>query len=827
MLRPAGARLAAVLAVFVLAACSGNAPPAAEELDALACDELGFPCSWADVSDEAFDASMRLLDDAGDALGAGEDPTEVAARLAADEAVVAATHDETGVQFRVDGAPPVVAFAPAASPLYNAVETLAAAGDLPLLAAYSDSGGPEVVAATYGTTRQADLRPRSALVIRPWEQFDLDTLRALMVRNGLLEPDEEPDWDQLRGRFDGTASVLRASEHLNVVEDSSVEAFAAFRDHDLVLIQTHSSTFGSKKGCDPAKGHVCGPVLGGPVLAPAESGPGEALEAIKFQQLDRLPAGATVGKIFDMWTVAFTPDYFAQQYGTRPHRAVLIINACKTGDESIPVTGLTAAIGDAGSHSTFAWTNAIDAIAADATTAVLAGLLVDDALPAELAMRVIERSPSLVGHLVGGREQARLIRLGSDRRVRDAATVQDRGARMEPGAVIQVDGDPGDGKDDVIRTLSIRVDGALVADNEGTVLRWWLKGRHGKPIEVERPFTSGTAKVQDVSDEEDDTDTWRDQVLTFERLDLEFDLERDDLVCCREHTLIVELENGDGEVARHQITPVFLRHETVEVLDPEFGQPLTSGDRVAIAGKARDGLFESYPLIVSLENFDASEIEGLVLEVLVNGDDVSIPASRWKRVGDGRYRVELIRPLHDFTDDEESIVVEAWVELPERGEIRHTIDPLILELPKSRACDTLSGADMTAVFGRSFAAPTTMEFGFIADSICMWEGERDYVQISMHPEGSAEIVRGRVRDGDPASVDGFGDAAVYDTALADPPSGIETDGEMNWTNSVNLSVALGDHMAIIHVQGNIVVEEGVDRLLARLADLVRLLRSDD
>ena len=823
--------LVLVLAMVVVG-CTGSSDGGTESADVrLDCRDHGIPCAWEGVEDAAFTATMALLDQAGTALDAGDDPAAVAAGLRDAPDVVAVAHDATGVQFRVEGAPVVVAHAPLASPLYNALEALARDGGLTQAAgpAAPEAGlgaSEAVVAATYGTTRAPDIRPRSALLIRPWESFDLETLHRIMEAKGLVDRGTEPDWDALLERVDGTAQVFRESEHFTVTRDDSVEAFASFGSHDVVIIETHSSTFGASRGCDPAAGHVCGPVLGGPVLAEA-SEDDDPYVALQFAQLERLPVGATVGRIFDQWTVAFTADYFRHQYrDQRPLDTILFLNACKTGGEDIPVTGLTSAIAgtDTGGEggAVFAWTNAIDAIEADTTTSVVAQLLVDDALPAATAMDIVDRDPGLREHLVGGVESARLFRLGDDVRARDAIRVEGRGVTMEPGAVIQVVGEPEDGNDDVIAALTLRVEGVLVDEWDTAVLRWQLPVRHGEPIEVVAPFSGAGAAVQDVSDPEDDTGRWQDLLVTFTNLDLEFDLERDDLVCCREHTLVVELEDGDGEVTRHEIAPVFLRQEVVEVLDPEFGQPLAAGDRVLLDGAARDGVDEVYPLVVSIDHVDREQLDAMSLTVIVADQVLDFPSSTWEEVEEGRYRVERSVPLHDFDAAEEVILVDARLDLPERGNVVHQVDPLVLELDEREvsACDLFTDGEVTSALGRPFGEPAPT----LLRNTCRWAAARSNLLVSVWTPAEGEVLASVHDELVDLQVTGIGERAYYEVAKAQPPSGTRgDDGVMSWTNHVNLHVEVNARWFTIQVGGNIVVEDGTDVILVGLAQMVELI----
>ncbi len=839
-----------------LPACSSD-EAAAPLRDDLVCVQAGIPCSWADVPDETARLAMDLLDDVSDqvAVSDGLDDLEaLAAELEANADVDFALADETGLQFRVEGAPVMVAHAPIASPFYVALAELAAAGDLATALAADDEQpdvpSPEstgaaadaVVASSFEVTRAPDLRPRSALLLRPYQDYDIEGVVDRLVHDRTITEEQRRlvDRDALLRRIDATASVFRDSDRYTLGESGLLQDWLTFRDQDVVIINTHSSTWAGNRDCDEAQGHVCGPVLGAENLGTAgqDAERDEALEAEMFARFDTFPPGATIGRIFDQWTIGVTPDFFRQQYGDAPLDLIVILNACKTGDESIPVTGLTSAVaalgdgGAAGTGSVFAWDNASDVISADVATSQLAHYLVEDALPADLAYDLIKAEPELVEHQFGQgplRETSRLLHLGRSIRARDAVEARQFGAQMQPGAVIAVDGEAGDGTNDTIREFVVRLEGVLVDDEADVTLTWQLEGRHAAPQVLAEGLSSTSGTVVDVSDPDDDTDRWVDVDLVFTDLDLGFDLEDEDLVCCREQTLVVEVATGDGEESRHEITPVFLRQGTVEVLDPEFGQPLESEDHVLLDGEVGDGEAEIFPLIVNLEDIPSDEVDRLELVVVIGDEELRIPSGEWRlRDEEGQYRVERDVDLGDFDEPERSVVVRASVELPDRGSIVHVVDPLVLELDEVIGCPPVSGVEMTRALGVEFGDPENLGdifgAGLLYDAFCEWTGDLSYVQIAVFSRGSAAATRANVEEGAPTAVEGFDDAAMYDVQSATPPSGIEIDGVMHWSNFVNLVVAVGDRQLNIHVQGNLVVDAGVDGLLARLQGLVGLLR---
>lgn len=859
----------AVVVAIVGAACSslpgsGNedlpadgdeadAQPAMEPLD---CEELGFPCSWADTTRQARERTGELLAQAGLALGDGQDPFDVAAALEDEDGVVAVLADQTGVQVRVEGAPPVVAWSPLTHPLASA---MAFAGNRSELGADHPAnidvlstgvgavgaGGTLVAAGTvlpYEPPRDPDVRPRSALLVRPWEAYD-----ASMVR-GQLSPDQLPQdfvpdariLDEFAiGR---TVRVLERSPYVDLVRATSDAAFSQFDAHDLVVIQTHGATFDSSKNCHPERGHVCGQVLGGYPLGihdPADT-TSEFLE-VAFRDLERLPAGATIGYMVNHWAVGYTPDFFRQEYAGGALDAIVIINACNsaaTEDGESVLQGLSSTAGDTAGPAVFGWTDFIDAVIADVTTAVLTDLLVNQGVSAEMAMAAIDQVPELREHLLPGDpedDEPRLVHAGRDLRARDVVTAQDDGTEMEPGAVLLVEGTPEDGTNDRIKELVLRIDGVPDDQHDDIELTWQFPARQPAPVEVENPLRSGEGlRVREVPREDDGPTlwpvTWKSYELTFTDLDLEFDVTREELQRQFGHELVVEVRAGDGEPSRHSIEPVHLRQGLVEVLDPEFGQPLEVDERVVIDGAVADGQPESFPLVVSLDQMDDELVPQLVLEVDIGGATLSVPGTQWQQVEEGRYRVDRPMELFDVPQDEYEVPVRAWVDVPELGTVEFDADPVVLVLGAG-GCARLLPMNVSAEMGRNFAGPVDLGAeSFFFEGICRYEAERSFVDISL-VDGPDEVtaLRARVDGGNDTAVSGFGDAATYDLTSGNAlnPSSIEVDGEPQYSNFVNLVVALDDGtLATIHVQGNIVIEEGPESgLLTRLRGLVEALRA--
>lgn len=701
---------------------TGRGEAAGVPLD-LRCEALGYPCSWSRAGEEAFHRSVELLDRAAEGLRGGGDPGRVAAELADEDDVVAVNHDATGVIFRVDGAPPVVAHAPAASPMFNGLVELARRGELPTLSAEaaSPTAGAERrgVAARDVPVRRAGIgpppglwaglaagvglaapapserfpgrdrtpqehpvdfeplqpagvRPRSALLVRPFEAKDARDLMGALRERGDLEWEGGIDWDAYASRLTRTEAVIRGNaEHYTLHRDHSVAAFQSFAAHDLVLLETHSSDFDCEEGRE-----ICGEVIGGPKI---EATHVETRE-LAYRDVAELPDGATIGQIFDQWRVAFTADFFASAYGrsgAEPEGTILIVNACKTGPDEVagPTSALIAAFG--GTGAVFAWNETINGVDADELTARLVRNLVDWGIRTGDAYD--ELGSEDITHEAGGK-QATFVWSGREIRARDVITVVVDGRPLESGDHIPVRGEPEDGKDDVIPEIAFRVDGVTEKERDAAILTWQLPRHHDEPIELEKSLSD----ARDVTRDREDV-RWRDWLLEIEDLDLGFDLERADLVCCREHRLIAELKTGRTRPARHDVEPVFLRQETVEVLHPELGRPLASGETVEVDGEAKDGTPEAYPLVARVDHLDSDRLDEYRLAVRVHDTELERGIDELTRTGEGTYELNEPVELYDFPDREEQIVIQA--ELTRQGEAVGDVAIDSLGLVLDLSCD--------------------------------------------------------------------------------------------------------------------------------------------
>jgi hypothetical protein len=867
-----------VISALVFAACSVDDGEAAAPSESLDCEVLGFPCSWDEVPEDLREQTAELLLHAGQALDRGEEPREVADELRERPGVASAIASSTGVQIRMEGAPPVVAFETFTHPVASAIRSVATdagtagSGTPPSLAQTTrgaSGAGPIVAAAhwpsplaidahppigkvradvlpiaasadsgprSYEPTRDPDLRPRSALIIRPWDSIDVQGMFLGLQSIGQLPPgvNSPDDLDLNLVGLGAAAAILNESPYISVSRAQTDAAFSEFGNHDLVYLQTHSSAFRRDDGCHSDQGHICGSVVGGFPLQPVEVTSVSPLQDQMFLPDASLPPGATIGHVMGWWTVAYTPDFFRQVYGGGRLDAIVVMNSCNSAAEDGVFEGLASTASASAGPGVFGWTDYIDAIKADRSAAVLFDLLVNKAVTTHAAIGAIGAVPEYREHVTAEGDSPQLVFAGRDVRVRDAVEILDDGFPMEPGAVLQVVGTPEDGQDDLIETLTLRIDGVVPGEENDAILTWQLVGRHDAPIRIERPFESREGlDVTEIEPElpfgQLDPSRWSAYLVTLTDLDLEFDVTRDDVVRFRQQHLRVELSiEGGSDPSRHEIIPVYLRQGYVEVVDPELGQPLQAEQRIAINGSSGDGVPEEFPLVVNLDNLDDSLVADLILEVRLGDTVLTIPGAQWERIDEGRYQVVRSVELFDFDEDEVPLRIEAVVEVPEIGPIEFAADPVIVELAPV-GCDYLDSFQMSQAMGRPFSEPEDLsEFGPMFAGMCRWSAERSTVDISLVGVRAVDRLRTAVESGEVAGVDGFGDAAAYDlvTGNALNPSGIEKDGEMQYNNFVNLFVVIDDSTyATIHVSGNIVIEEGPESgLLTRLQRLVDALR---
>ncbi len=822
----AGGLAAGVCLALAAVACSSgeatvDATPSVDDDDGsveLTCERAGYPCSWDDVPEAVFATTVELLTDAGSALADGATPEEVAATLDEHPDVATVRSDRSGVIFRLDGAPPVVAETDDASAVRLGADSFLdglGAPAPPTATPTSTSAAPgSVVAATYEPPRRRHDRPRTAVVIEPFRDVDRMFLEVGLHNSGNLPLDEEITEEVFAAHVGRTEAALRASDHVDVTVDHGFDVFTRFDEFDLVVLSTHSSDFSGKEDCGTDPGDLCQQVLGGPVIAREKNEHSADFLDAMYRQIVGRPPGTTIGLLDEVFYIALTEDFFSSVYGPRGIDAIVILNACHPGgrtasDSLFDVMAGTASGDPAG--TLFAWSDYVDGVRADEATAALARLLVDDGLMTSEAMEVIE-DLGLDRHVAttdsDTPDRPVLRRHGRDLRARDVVTAETAGAELTPGATIAVKGEPDDGRTDVIRELTFLVEGVARGEEGDAVLTWQLPVRQAEPVTIRRPFESATGRTVEVVEERDQ---WRAFRIHLTNLDLEFDLTREDLVCCLEHRLVVEITDGAGAPSRHEVDPVFLREETVEVLDPDLGRPLADGDRVALDGAPRDGTAEVYPLLVRMDHLDERDVAAMTLDVTVGDTPVRIPSSQWDEVGDGTYEATRDVVLYDFPDDEEEVPVVATLRLPE-GTVEQSLDPVVLELAPT--CAGLASTELVnASLGTDFDPPIDV------GGDCRWADDLSTFHLRLMPPATWPSMELLWASNDGWQVPGTGTRAFYDDGggPANDASSTGADGRTSWSAFRTLTVETHEQWIQLQATGNLAHESDVRARLVALA----------
>jgi len=89
-------------------------PSADSGNEEMRCQEMGYPCSYAEADQERVDRSFAVMDLADKIYAANGNAVAVAQRLKEEPDVVELYYDERGVWYRVEGAPPMVFLHPEA-----------------------------------------------------------------------------------------------------------------------------------------------------------------------------------------------------------------------------------------------------------------------------------------------------------------------------------------------------------------------------------------------------------------------------------------------------------------------------------------------------------------------------------------------------------------------------------------------------------------------------------------------------------------------------------------------------------------------------------------
>ena len=658
------------------------------------CVEFDYPCDWRDADPEVLIDTLRLLDDVADALATGESVEDVATRLQSTDGVVAVNWVEEGVIFRRQGGLPVTAFTESASPVASAdasdagASTLAFSPDA-VRVALPKAASPAILAqsaseSSYEPTRAPDIRPRQVMVLSPTRSADLAATAAANSAEGLAAPSGPPT---------ETRDTFSSSEDFEMLDLPDEQAhpghWANMASFDAVVIETHGAYYDCRDD-----GSVCGLFLAGPLAGPYLEALGLTEEQAEedFDSDDPQIAyqdfgGFTFARISidDRIHISFDDDFFHQLPGSGVGRNIVIVNACKMGEEQVSTTALASNI--AGSRgAVFSWDRGIPRASSDAVTAILAELLIEGADPDAAVEQM--RQDGLNTALYRGIE-ARLLLYhepGVSLRARDVVVTYVDGTVAQPGATIAAKGRPEDGRNDRISGVEIRIDGVNWTDRDSTTVEIRVDGQ---PIKVVQDGNETISPALNDSTENGSTSgTWERHVIDLENAILPFDLTREDVTQGRGHIWEVTVQGSTGGPSIHKIEPVIFRLGSVRILNPNNTAPLEPNDQVFIDGEAGDGESETYQLIVRVEHLDESaDPAAYEVEVSFDGNEEVLALTEFESLGDGAYRYVREVDLGDLQMRENPVPLAAKLILASDGEVE-TVDevdatPIVLVLEDS------------------------------------------------------------------------------------------------------------------------------------------------
>ena len=109
--------------------------------------------------------------------------------------------------------------------------------------------------------------------------------------------------------------------------------------------------------------------------------------------------------------------------------------------------------------------------------------------------------------------------------------------------------------------------------------------------------------------------------------------------------------------------------DIVTLLEPETGQPLAAESQIPIDGQPRDGEEDGAPYLVQVDGVPERDAERAILHVAVDGVEAEPqPVASGERNERDEWRVSGHVPLGFDFEEDMTVSVRAWVELPSGGE---------------------------------------------------------------------------------------------------------------------------------------------------------------
>jgi hypothetical protein len=419
--------------MIVLAGCSPApdppTPPGPSE--ELACEVNDYPCTLGEVSDAVLDRSDELLADVKTMVEAGTNFSEALAWISDQDGVVQARADDSGVYFRVDGGVPTWLLAPQDRSL-NALHPQGVVGR--------------------GTPRDADAPKKNAIVIAPftwqWGPNDpsnnvINTLRRIGDYKDRLQ-------DRVEVRQNNVVPPLPTVAQPST-GNVKVSDFMGWEAYDVIYVSSHG-------GLRDDEGGDCGffewclvSVTSGERVLDCKTG------KVLYGDREGIRCTAIIGITGTFLTL--TSEFFRNEYGLFKaglDEAVIFIDSCHSYNNSTLANQLGG-----GSSSFFGWDSSVGCSFGATVTSNLFQFL-SNGLTAEEAFDEINDR----GIDPAGGPELELSSSGEDLRIRELPSLRHRtsGVALEEGAVLFIEGTPGDGVNDelifVVDVMGIREGGS-------------------------------------------------------------------------------------------------------------------------------------------------------------------------------------------------------------------------------------------------------------------------------------------------------------------------------------------------------------------------------
>jgi hypothetical protein len=463
-------------------------PPGDPSSD-LECEQVGYPCSIAEVpaailsrsGDLATEAFVRVDDD-------GQSMEDVADWLAELDDVAEVEADEGAIWFRVEGGQGL---------------WLLADGPAGTRSSPAPTDGAHTAPASFGPL--AVRAPQPAHVVAPGE-----TIKSALVLSPVLFEfggyDDGPIVaDLLSSTPDYAGNVTFKGNESSTSTSVTIDDFETWRDYDLVHVSSHGRRICVQRPCR-------GMVTAGPLEAVLPPGPGDPIDKVAgLDILDR--PGVSVSLHRDgTGSIALTADFFRDVYGGGLSDTFIFFNACQSlgGGQ----TDLAEAI--AGTSSVFVgWSDTV--IADDAIDAAVAlySDMAERGVTADDAYHELDPSVSIGQQSEGYGVPTLEIRNRTDG---DHLRIREVVELLQPGtndpleiAEVPIVGTIGDGEPDSV-PYRVRIDGHDELQAAGGVVHVSVDGVEAPPEAVDEGAADGEGSwtIDGTVDLGEDVDAERD-----------------------------------------------------------------------------------------------------------------------------------------------------------------------------------------------------------------------------------------------------------------------------------------------------------------------------